>query len=199
MTPARPPEVPETGRPLTLAPRGMVAAPHALYFDVGAGVVGGRSGVLLHNRGAYFSLDPAHANCLAPGKQPAHTLIASLAFEGERLRWVFGSMGADGQPQIHAQVYSALLDFGLELQQAIEAPRWLAGRFALGDPRERLNLEARFPAGTLTGLEARGHVVSRWGPWAERAGHAHGIERDPESGTWMRAADPRADGAAIGY
>lgn len=176
-----------------------VACIQSLYFGFGAGVVGGQSGVLLHNRGAYFSLDPAHPNCLAPGKQPAHTLVASLAFEGERLRWVFGSMGADGQPQIHVQVYSALLDVGLDLQQAIEAPRWLAGRFALGDPRERLNLEARFPAETFAGLEARGHALTRWEPWAELAGHAHGIEREPASGTWMGAADPRADGAAIGY
>jgi gamma-glutamyltranspeptidase/glutathione hydrolase len=108
-------------------------------------------------------------------------------------------MGADGQPQIHVQVYSALIDFGLDLQQAIEAPRWLAGRFVLGDPRERLNLESRFPEATIADLEARGHHVTRWEPWAELAGHAHGIEVQPGTGTRMGAADPRSDGAAIGY
>ncbi|HEV8307267.1 MAG TPA: gamma-glutamyltransferase, partial [Methylomirabilota bacterium] len=170
----------------------------SLYFGFGSGVVAGRTGVLLQNRGAYFSLEPAHPNALAPGKQPAHTLMASLAFEGDRLRWVFGCMGADGQPQIHVQVYSALIDFGLDLQQAIEAPRWLAGRFVLGDPRERLNLESRFPEATIADLEARGHHVTRWEPWAELAGHAHGIEVQPGTGTRMGAADPRSDGAAIG-
>ncbi len=171
----------------------------SLYYGFGSGVVAGRTGVLLHNRGAYFSLDPAHPNALAPGKQPLHTLMASLAFEGDRLRWVFGCMGADGQPQIHVQVYSALIDFGLDLQQAIEAPRWLAGRFALEDPRERLNVESRLPASTLATLEARGHVVTRWEPWAELCGHAQGIEVQPDTGTRMGAADPRSDGAAVGY
>ncbi|MGH7320972.1 MAG: gamma-glutamyltransferase family protein, partial [Candidatus Rokuibacteriota bacterium] len=171
----------------------------SLYFGFGSGVVAGRTGVLLQNRGAYFTLDPRHPNRLEPGKQPLHTLMPSLAFEGDRLRWLFGCMGADGQPQIHAQVYSALIDFGLDLQQAIEAPRWLAGRFALGDPREPLNVEARFSAATLAGLEARGHAVVRWPPWSELAGHAHGIEIEPGSATRMGAADPRADGAAIGY
>ncbi len=171
----------------------------SLYFGFGSGVVAGRTGVLLQNRGAYFTLDPTHPNRLEPGKQPLHTLIASLAFEGDRLRWLFGCMGADGQPQIHAQVYSALIDFGLDLQQAIEAPRWLAGRFVLGDARERLNLEARFPAATVAGLEARGHTVVCWAPWSELAGHAHGIEIEPGSATRRGAAEPRSDGAAIGY
>src|SRR5262249_30743167 len=64
-----------------------VSCIQSLYFGFGSGVVAGRTGVLLANRGAYFTLDPAHPNALEPGKQPAHTLIASLAFEGERLRW----------------------------------------------------------------------------------------------------------------
>jgi gamma-glutamyltranspeptidase/glutathione hydrolase len=171
----------------------------SVYFGFGAGVVAGRTGVVLANRGAYFSLDPAHPNCLAPGKQPLHTLMASLAFEGERLRWAVGSMGGDGQPQFHVQVYSALIDFGRDLQEAIEAPRWLAGRFALGDPREPLHIEGRFPESTLAGLEARGHGLVRWPAWSELAGHAHGIEIQPGTGTRMGAADPRSDGAAIGW
>ncbi len=169
----------------------------SLYFGFGAGVVAGRTGVLLHNRGAAFSLDPAHPNRLEPGKQPAHTLIASLAFGGERLRWVFATMGADGQPQIHAQVYTALVDFGLDLRTAIEAPRWLAGRFGVGEPDERLYLEGRFPAETLAGLEARGHALTVCEPFWQRAGHAHGIEIEPVTGARFGAADPRADGAAL--
>jgi len=176
-----------------------VSLDQSLYFFFGSGVVAGRTGVLLHNRGAYFSLDPTHPNRLEPGKRPFHTLIASLAFRGERLWAVFGCMGADGQPQIHLQVYSAMIDHGLDLQEAIEAPRWLSGRFAIGDPRDLLNLEGRFSPETLTELRRRGHQLNVWGPWHELTGHAQGVVIDPESGVRMGGADPRSDGAAIGY
>ena len=171
----------------------------SLYFGFGSGVVAGSTGVVLQNRGAYFSLDPAHPNRLEPGKRPLHTLIASLAFKDGRLWQVFGCMGADGQPQIHLQVYTAMIDFGLDIQQAVEAPRWLAGRFALGDARELLNLEGRFAPATLAELARRGHAINRWEAWNELAGHANGITIDPESGARVGGADPRSDGAAIGY
>ena len=170
----------------------------SLYMGFGSGIVAGNTGVLLHNRGAYFSLDPSQPNRLEPGKRPMHTLMASLAFRGERLWLVFGCMGADGQPQIHVQVYSALLDHGLDLQAAIEAPRWLAGRFVIGDPREFLTLEARIPPQTHQALEARGHAVKVGEPWDELTGHAHGVII-LENGVKVGAADPRSDGAAIGY
>jgi gamma-glutamyltranspeptidase len=171
----------------------------SLYFGFGSGVVAGRTGVVLQNRGAYFSLDPAHPNRLEPGKRPLHTLIASLAFKDGRLWQVVGCMGADGQPQIHLQVFTALIDFGLDIQQAVEAPRWLAGRFALGDAREVLNLEGRFAPATIAELARRGHAINRWEAWNELAGHAHGITLDPGSGARVGGADPRSDGAAIGY
>jgi gamma-glutamyltranspeptidase/glutathione hydrolase len=172
---------------------------HSVYGIFGSGLVAGRTGVVLQNRSAYFSLDPAHPNRLEPGKVPLHTLIASLAFEGDALRQVFGCMGADGQPQIHLQAYTAMIDFGLDVQQAVESPRWLSGRFVLRDPRDLLNMEGRFPAATLAELERRGHVIHRWPAWDELAGHAHGIAIDPDTGARLGAADPRSDGAAIGY
>ena len=172
---------------------------HSLYGVFGSCVVAGSSGIVLQNRGAYFSLDPAHPNKLEPGKRPLHTLIASLAFRGDKLWQVFGCMGADGQPQIQLQAYVAMIDFGLNVQQAIESPRWLSGRFALGEPRDLLNIEGRYPEDTLKELERRGHVLNRWGAWNELAGHAHGITIDPESGTRWGGSDPRSDGAAIGY
>ena len=171
----------------------------SLYFGFGSGVVAGSTGVVLQNRGAYFSLHPAHPNRLEPGKRPLHTLIASLAFKDGRLWQVVGCMGADGQPQIHLQVYTALIDFGLDIQQAVEAPRWLAGRFALGDAREVLNMEGRFAPATVAELARRGHEINRWEAWNELAGHAHGITIDPGSGARVGGADPRSDGAAIGY
>jgi gamma-glutamyltranspeptidase len=154
---------------------------------------------VLQNRSAYFSLDPAHHNKLEPGKRPLHTLIASLAFRDDKLWQVFGCMGADGQPQIQLQAYVAMIDFGLNIQQAIESPRWLSGRFVLGEPRDLLNMEGRYPEGTLKELERRGHVLNRWRAWNEVAGHAHGISIDPVTGARAGGSDPRSDGAAIGY
>lgn len=172
---------------------------HSVYGIYGSGLVAGRTGVVLQNRSAYFSLDPAHPNRLEPGKVPLHTLIASLAFKGDSLWQAFGCMGADGQPQIHLQAYTAMIDFGLDVQEAVASPRWLSGRFALGDPRDLLNMEGRFPAATGAELERRGHVIRRWPAWEELAGHAQGITIDPATGARLGAADPRSDGAAIGY
>ena len=95
-------------------------------------------------------------------------------------------MGADGQPQIHMQAYSAMIDHGLDIQQALDMPRFLSGRFGLLEPRDTLHIEARFPAETIAELERRGHLLDRWGDWNETAGHAHGITID--------AADRRAPG-----
>jgi gamma-glutamyltranspeptidase/glutathione hydrolase len=170
----------------------------SLYMGFGSGIVAGDTGVVLQNRGAYFSLDPGHPNRLEPGKRPMHTLMASLAFREGRLWLVFGCMGADGQPQIHLQVYSALLDHGLDLAAAIEAPRWLAGRFVIGDAREFLNLEGRIAPETRQALEARGHAVEAWGPWDERTGHAHGVLLRDDGGR-VGVADPRSDGSAAGH
>jgi len=171
----------------------------SLYGIFGACVASEATGVVLQNRGAYFSLDPAHPNRLEPGKVPLHTLIASLAFRNEKLWAVLGCMGADGQPQIHVQTYVAMIDFGLDIQQALSAPRWLSGRFALGEARDTLHIEARYPRATIDELARRGHPVDRWGDWNELAGHANGITIDGETGVLAGGADPRSDGAAVGY
>ncbi len=171
----------------------------SLYGAFGACVVAGRTGVVLQNRSAYFSLDSSHPNRLEPGKIPLHTLIASIAKREGALWGVLGCMGADGQPQIQLQLYSAMIDGGLDIQEAIELPRFLSGRFSLGEARDTLHMEGRFPAATIEALERRGHIVNRWQAWNEMAGHAHGITRDPHSGVLSGGSDPRSDGAAIGY
>jgi gamma-glutamyltranspeptidase len=170
----------------------------SLYGVFGACITSASTGVVLQNRGAYFSLDPAHPNRLEPGKVPLHTLIASMGFRDDRLWAVLGCMGADGQPQIHVQTYVAMIDFGLDIQQALDAPRWLSGRFALGEARDTLHIEARYPRATTDELERRGHPLDRWGDWNELAGHANGITID-ENGALAGGADPRSDGAAVGY
>lgn len=171
----------------------------SLYGGFGSCMVAGSTGVVLQNRSAYFSLDPMHPNRLEPGKIPMHTLIASMAKRNGRLSHVLGCMGADGQPQIQLQLYSAMIDRGLDIQQAIEMPRFLSGRFTLGEARDTLHMEGRFPTGTMDALAQRGHIVDRWEAWNERAGHAHGITVDPLSGILCGGSDPRSDGAAIGY
>ena len=92
-----------------------------------------------------------------------------------------------------------MIDYGRDIQQAVEAPRWLSGRFALGEARDTLHIEARFPPQTIAELERRGHILDRWGDWNELAGHAHGIVIDPATGMRVGGADPRSDGAALGY
>jgi gamma-glutamyltranspeptidase/glutathione hydrolase len=92
-----------------------------------------------------------------------------------------------------------MFDFGRDIQEALEAPRWLSGRFALGEARDTLYVEGRFPPATLAELARRGHAINRWGDWHELAGHAHGITIDPQNGMLSGGADPRSDGAAIGY
>jgi gamma-glutamyltranspeptidase/glutathione hydrolase len=169
----------------------------SLYGVFGSCVTSAETGVVLQNRSAYFSLDPNHPNRLEPGKVPLHTLIASLAFKGDRLWAVLGCMGADGQPQIHVQAYVAMIDFGLGIQQALDMPRWLSGRFALGEARDTLHIEARFPRATIDELERRGHLLDRWGDSNELAGHCNGITVGGD-GSLAGGADPRSDGAAVG-
>ncbi len=169
----------------------------SLYGVFGSCVTSAPTGVVLQNRGAYFSLDPAHPNRLEPGKVPLHTLIASLAFKEDNLWAALGCMGADGQPQIHVQAYVAMIDFGLDIERALDMPRWLSGRFALGEARDTLHIEARYPRATIDELARRGHTLDRWGDYNELAGHANGITIDPQTGVLSGGADPRSDGAAV--
>ncbi len=172
---------------------------HSLYGVFGSCVVAGRSGIVLQNRGAYFSLDPAHPNSLEPGKRPLHTLIASLAFRGDKLWQVFGCMGADGQPQIQLQAYVAMIDFGLNVQQAIEAPRWshTPGTPPRDKLPEALSLEEGFSPEVISALKEKGHKIEVVGRWSFGASQV--IVRDPVAGTWMGGADPRREGYAIGW
>lgn len=116
----------------------VVSLIQSLYSGFGSGIVGGETGVLLHNRGSYFSLNPQHVNYLQPGKRTMHTLTPAMVLHKGTPYMALGSMGGDAQPQIHVQLLSAMIDFGLNAQQAISAPRWRSGRFtSASDPRWR--------------------------------------------------------------
>jgi gamma-glutamyltranspeptidase len=173
-----------------------VSVIQSLYHEFGAGVIAGDTGVLLQNRGAFFSLDPAHPNHLAPRKRPATTLIPSMYLAGGRPRFVYGTMGGEGQPQTQAALVARMVDRGLGPQAAVEAPRWLFGR-TWGEPTKALRLESRLPDTVAARLRERGHEVQIVEPWSDLMGHAQAIALDADG---LRAgSDPRADGAAKGW
>jgi len=171
----------------------------SLYFSFGSAVVAGETGIVLQNRGAYFSLDPNQVNCLQPHKRTFHTLMASMTFREGKPYMIFGTSGADGQPQTHVQVMTNVFDFGLNIQSAIEAPRWLSGRYLVNQPEGSLTIEGRVAAEVIEELKKRGHQVNEVENWSQVMGSAHGIIIHPENGLRMGGSDPRSDGAAIGY
>jgi oxamate amidohydrolase len=168
----------------------------SLYWEFGSGVVAGDTGVLLQNRGAFFSLDPGHVNRLAPRKQTAHTLIPSMYLVDGRPRLVYGTMGGEGQPQTQAALVTRMVDRGLDPQAAVEAPRWLFGR-TWGEETRSLRLENRFGEHVRDVLRERGHEVEVVEGWSDLMGHAQLIRLD--AGGLTGASDPRADGAALGF
>ena len=161
----------------------------SIYESFGAGIVAGDTGITLHNRGSLFSLRAGHPNLLAPGKRPFHTLVPAMVMKDGRLWLSFGVMGGDMQPQGHVQVLLNLIDFGMNVQEAGEAPRFrhTANGLAL---ESAISPEARF------GLDTRGHrIVSGVGVF----GGFQGILIDPRTGVMMGGSDPRKDGLAIGW
>lgn len=175
----------------------LVSCVQSLYKGFGALVVPEGTGISLHNRGTYFSLDPDHPNVLAPKKRPFHTLIASMAFRAGKPALVFGSMGGDGQPQTHVQVFSNLFDQGMDIQAAIEAPRWVLRPTGAEDLSLRLEMEGRFEPHVVEALERKGHAIRVVSPWEDVMGHAQGIAVG--DGVYMGGADPRGDGYALGW
>lgn len=175
----------------------VISVIQSLFNNFGSGVVAEGTGVVLQNRGRHFSLDPAHPAALAPHKRPFHTLMASIATRDERPVVGFATMGGNGQAMFHLQVLTNLFDYGLDIQEAIERPRFLIGAFLPGDPEDATHVESRVPGEVLAALEAMGHRIRRAPALFWRCGHAHGIVM--RDGTLMGGADPRGDGVALGY
>ncbi len=169
----------------------------SLYYEWGSGVVAGETGVVLQNRGAFFSLDPALPTALAPGTRPFHTLTPFMVLRRGRPVLIAGTMGGEGQPQTLAALATRVLDFGLDVQAAVEAPRWLYGR-TWGTMTRALSLEGRFDPRVAAELMERGHDVRVVEPWSDTMGHAQAIRLDPDSGLLVGGGDPRADGPALG-
>lgn len=166
----------------------------------GCGEVVEGTGIMLNNRaGRGFTLEPGHPNCIAPGKRTMHTLMPFLALKDGTPWLVWGTPGGDGQPQWNAQVFSAIVDSGYELQQAIELPRWTS--FPSTDPAGlpapyELRMEAGFPERTVRDLEAMGHDIRRLGSLQTVGGmQAIMVAGD----TYIGGSDPRVDGCALGF
>jgi gamma-glutamyltranspeptidase / glutathione hydrolase len=169
--------------------RNAVSFINSLFEGFGSGLVCPETGVLFHNRGMCFSLDPGHPNAIAPGKRPMHTIIPALAMKDGRPAIAFGVMGGHYQPVGQVQVLTGVLDFGLDPQEAIDAPR----SFAYGG---ELQLETGVPAATAEGLSRRGHRVV---PSGRPLGGGQMIMIDHQYGVLRGGSDPRKDGLALGY
>jgi gamma-glutamyltranspeptidase len=171
----------------------------SLYFDFGSCVTDPESGVLLQNRGSFFSLDPAHPNVLAPGKQSASTLMAGMLLKDDKPYMVYGTQGGEVQPQTQTSLVSRVLDFGLDVQAAIEAPRVLYGR-SWGDASNKLLLESHAPAATFDALRKLGHPVESAAWPYPRMGTAQAVRLPgPWSPFFEGGADPRGEGLALGF
>lgn len=170
----------------------------SIYHDFGSAVVAGDTGILMQNRGSFFSLDDNHPNRLEPGKHTFHTIIPAMLMKDGKPVLAYGTMGGEGQPQTQAAMLTRLLDFGFDVQQAIEAPRWLMGR-TWGTASSNLWLESRIADEAVRELKLRGQPVGIVAPWDGTLGHAQAIRIDHENGFLEGGADPRGDGVAMGY
>jgi gamma-glutamyltranspeptidase/glutathione hydrolase len=169
--------------------RTAVSIINSLYSQFGCGIATEKTGIMLHNRGACFVLDPSHANAFGPAKRPLSTLIPGLAMRDGRCEITFGVMGAAYQAMGHAHFITNLVDFGMDLQAAIDCPRM----FFDGDTAI---VERGVPAASVRGLEQRGHRVEFC---AMPLGGGQAIAIDWRRGLLIGASDPRKDGCAIGY
>ena len=168
----------------------------------GSGVTAGDTGILLNNRTAYWHLDPGHPNYLRPGRRVRHTMNPPLVLKDGALWGVFGTPGADNQVQINFQIANAMLDFGLDPQQAAEMPRWTSmvpGQYANypHDGPDVLTMERRFPEEVRRELARRDHPVDTVGD-LDGPCSVEIIRRLPD-GTLLAGSDPRRDGWALAW
>jgi gamma-glutamyltranspeptidase/glutathione hydrolase len=177
-----------------------VALIQSNYMGFGSGIVDPETGIHYQNRGAYFSLDADHPNVLAPGKRTLHTLMPWMLFQRDAPGpWIVGgSMGGDAQPQIAAQVISALVDGRADVATAIAGPRWFVEPAEHFAPPIDVRLEPRFVPAIPTDLAAKGHPVTLVEPFDSVMGHCHAIELvdggPGQGGSVAAATDPRSAG-----
>jgi gamma-glutamyltranspeptidase/glutathione hydrolase len=169
----------------------------SIYFEFGSGCVLEETGINWQNRGSSFLLEGSGPRMLKPGRMPFHTLNPAMARFGDGRVMVYGTMGGEGQPQTQSALFSRYARFGLGLQAAVTAPRWLLGK-TWGENSVTLKLESRFDPALVAELRAAGHDVEMLDAFTGTMGHAGAIVRHAD-GVLEGATDPRSDGAATGY
>ena len=169
----------------------------SLYFEFGSGLVLPQTGILWQNRGASFRLVEDGWNALKPRRKPFHTLNPALARFDDGRVMAYGTMGGEGQPQTQAALFTRFARFGLSLQEAVTAPRWLLGR-AWGDESATLKLEDRFDPALYAALRDAGHEVVLVPAFETMMGHAGAIVRH-STGALEGASDPRSDGGVAAW
>ncbi|HUC69608.1 MAG TPA: gamma-glutamyltransferase [Stellaceae bacterium] len=180
-----------------------VSGIQSINSGFGAGVIAGDTGVLLNNRMAYWHLEPGHPNRLAPGRRVRHTMNPPIVLKDGALWCVFGTPGADNQVQVNLQVLTAMIDFGLDPQQAAEMPRWTShasGQYA-NWPHAGANellVECRVPEVVRRELARRGHSVNTVGD-LDGPCSVEIIRRDAATGMLLAGSDPRRDGWAAAW
>lgn len=168
----------------------------SLYFEFGSGIVAGDTGIIMQNRGSFFSLDPDHINTLEPNKRTFHTLMPAMAFKEDKPYVLYGTQGGEGQPQTQTVMITRMLDYGMDPQEAISGPRFVWGR-TWGETTQELKIEGRVSNDVLEKLQKLGHTVNRVESYAGIMGHANAILIDGQ-GFLYGGVDPRSDGAAVG-
>lgn len=166
-----------------------------VYFDWGSGMMAGDTGILWHNRGASFSLNPAHPNALQPGKRPFHTLNPGMYLKNGKPALLYGTQGADGQPQTLTAVLTRMIDYGMDPLTALSRPRFLLGK-TFSDTRDSLKLEQDAGEQVFAELARRGHEMSTIPAQSPLSGQPGAIRID--DGVYRGAHDPRSDGRALG-
>jgi gamma-glutamyltranspeptidase/glutathione hydrolase len=170
----------------------IVSLIQSLYEHFGSRVVVDDYGFALHNRGGLFDLDPAHPNALAPRKRPFHTIIPAFMEKGD-VHIGFGIMGGLNQGQAHAQFVSNVVDHGMSIQLALEAPRFVKKTFGGCD----VQIENRIPVAVRQALEAKGHQFKLQGDFSNEMGGGQAVIHNSATGVNYGASDPRKDGAAV--
>ncbi len=164
---------------------------NTLYHGFGSGLMAPKSGVVLHNRAMSFVLDPAHPNCIAPGKRPMHTIIPGMVSRGGKLVMSYGVMGGEYQAYGHMQFLTRMFDFGLDIQEAMDLPR------IFPDPRTGAVLaESGLPDKVADALRAKGHTLAAPD---KPIGGSQAVWIDWDQGVLTGGSDPRKDGCALGY
>jgi gamma-glutamyltranspeptidase/glutathione hydrolase len=170
----------------------MVSLIQSNYSGFGSGIVAPNTGFVLHNRGGLFVLDPSSPDALAGRKRPRHTIIPALARK-EQTMVAFGIMGGWNQSQAHAQFIADLADFKMNIQAALEAPRFTKLTFGGCD----VQMENRISGKVRDELTAKGHVIQVMGNYSSAMGGGQAVLRDFATGVNYGASDPRKDGEAI--